>query len=119
MHDRNIWSAERRKTMRCAGHTGFGHYHERYVRCADGKWRIKHDEGAGSGCTPQSVPKISVPTRYAHFPAETRPTPRLGAEQIFTNIVRWTEMPSGRHFTASEQPQAFVEELRAFARMFR
>jgi uncharacterized protein (TIGR02246 family) len=24
------------------GHTGFGHYHERYVKCDDGKWRIRH-----------------------------------------------------------------------------
>lgn len=23
-----------------AAHSGFGHYHERYRRCADGKWRI-------------------------------------------------------------------------------
>ena len=24
------------------GHTGYGHYHERYVKGGDGKWRIKH-----------------------------------------------------------------------------
>lgn len=24
-----------------AGHTGYGHYRERYVKCGDGKWRIK------------------------------------------------------------------------------
>ncbi len=29
----------RRKTG-YSGHTGYGHYHERYVRCSDGKWRI-------------------------------------------------------------------------------
>ena len=23
------------------GHTGYGNYHERYVKCADGRWRIK------------------------------------------------------------------------------
>ena len=27
-------------TVGFTGHTGFGHYHERYVRCPDGKWRI-------------------------------------------------------------------------------
>ena len=41
MQDRNTWSDDRRKAMRCSGHTGFGHYHERYIRCSDGKWRIK------------------------------------------------------------------------------
>jgi hypothetical protein len=23
-----------------AGHTGYGQYHEHYVRCPDGRWRI-------------------------------------------------------------------------------
>lgn len=41
MQDRNVWDAERRREMGCSGHTGFGHYHERYVRCPDGKWRIR------------------------------------------------------------------------------
>jgi hypothetical protein len=41
MQDRNVWHEDRRKQMGCSGHTGYGHYHERYVRCADGKWRIK------------------------------------------------------------------------------
>ncbi len=40
LQDRNSWSEERREQMGCSGHTGYGHYHERYVRCSDGKWRI-------------------------------------------------------------------------------
>ena len=42
MQDRNIWSADRAAQMGSAGHTGFGHYRERYVRCTDGAWRISH-----------------------------------------------------------------------------
>jgi ketosteroid isomerase-like protein len=42
MQDRNKWSDDRRAAMGCSGHTGYGHYRERYVRCPDGKWRIKH-----------------------------------------------------------------------------
>jgi pimeloyl-ACP methyl ester carboxylesterase len=76
-------------------------------------------EGAGPGRSPTSIPQVRVPTGYAHFPAEIRPTPRLWAEQVFTNIVRWTEMPKGGHFAAFEQPGSFVEELRTFARPFR
>ncbi len=41
MQDRNTWDEERRQQIGCAGHAGYGHYHEHYVRCADGKWRIK------------------------------------------------------------------------------
>lgn len=39
MQDRVVWSAERRPTPEYAAHTGYGHYHERYVR-QNGRWRI-------------------------------------------------------------------------------
>ena len=41
MQDRVEMSAERAAASGHIGHTGYGHYHERYVRCPDGKWRIK------------------------------------------------------------------------------
>lgn len=28
----------------CGGHTGYGHYRERYLKCADGRWRIKQTQ---------------------------------------------------------------------------
>jgi uncharacterized protein (TIGR02246 family) len=40
MQDRVVWSPEKARRMGNLGHTGFGHYHERYVRGADGRWRI-------------------------------------------------------------------------------
>ncbi|MEJ5975855.1 epoxide hydrolase family protein [Novosphingobium sp. PS1R-30] len=76
-------------------------------------------EGNGPGRAPSQLAKVNVPTGYAFFPAEIRPTPRAWANQIYTNIVRWTEMPKGGHFAAFEQPTAFVDELRAFVREFR
>ena len=39
MQDRVIYGPDRRSQVQYAGHTGFGHYHERYVR-QDGRWRI-------------------------------------------------------------------------------
>ena len=42
MNDRVIWGAERVASMGDLGHTGYGHYREHYVKCPDGKWRIKH-----------------------------------------------------------------------------
>jgi len=41
MQDRNTWSEERRVQAGNSGHTGYGHYRERYVKCDDGRWRIK------------------------------------------------------------------------------
>jgi hypothetical protein len=38
MQDRVVWGA-RRPAPNMLGHTGYGHYHERYVR-TNGKWRI-------------------------------------------------------------------------------
>ena len=40
MQDRVVWSPERARERGNAGHTGYGQYHEQYVRCPDGKWRI-------------------------------------------------------------------------------
>lgn len=39
MQDRNHYQGEERDDG-FTGHTGYGHYHERYVRCPDGTWRI-------------------------------------------------------------------------------
>jgi ketosteroid isomerase-like protein len=44
MNDRVAWGKDRIEAMRDLGHTGYGHYREHYVKCADGKWRIKHQE---------------------------------------------------------------------------
>jgi hypothetical protein len=41
MQDRVTWDDERRKRVGNSGHTGYGHYRERYVKCTDGRWRIK------------------------------------------------------------------------------
>jgi ketosteroid isomerase-like protein len=40
MQDRVVWGPERIAAMGNFGHTGYGQYHELYVRCADGHWRI-------------------------------------------------------------------------------
>jgi ketosteroid isomerase-like protein len=39
MQDRIVWNAARRPRPDMGGLTGYGHYHERYVR-KDGQWRI-------------------------------------------------------------------------------
>lgn len=42
MQDRVVWGAERIEAMGNYGHTGYGHYTERYEKQADGRWRIAH-----------------------------------------------------------------------------
>ncbi len=44
MQDRNTYDEAHARQIGYSGHTGFGHYHERYVRCPDGKWRIAHSK---------------------------------------------------------------------------
>ncbi|NHO67407.1 nuclear transport factor 2 family protein [Aestuariicella hydrocarbonica] len=44
MQDRIVWSAEQTQHKGNPGFTGYGHYHEHYVRCADGRWRIQRQQ---------------------------------------------------------------------------
>jgi uncharacterized protein (TIGR02246 family) len=44
MQDRVVWPEERAKEMGNWGHTGYGQYREHYVRCKDGRWRIKRQQ---------------------------------------------------------------------------
>jgi pimeloyl-ACP methyl ester carboxylesterase len=62
--------------------------------------------------------RVEVPTGVAVFPAEIS-IPPLSLVQRLYNIQRWTEMPAGGHFAALEQPQALVEDIRAFFRPLR
>ncbi|HCB33867.1 MAG TPA: epoxide hydrolase [Acidimicrobiaceae bacterium] len=58
--------------------------------------------------------KVTVPTGVAKFPKEIIPPVRSWAESTYTDIRRWTEMPVGGHFAAFEQPELFVDDVRAF-----
>lgn len=61
--------------------------------------------------------RLEVPTAFANFPGEPlyEGPPRSFAERAY-NIVRWTDMPRGGHFAAMEEPDLFVEDVRAWAR---
>jgi pimeloyl-ACP methyl ester carboxylesterase len=56
---------------------------------------------------------VSLPTGCSIFPKEIVPTPRSWAEKRYTNIVYWNELSAGGHFAAFEQPELFVNEIRA------
>ncbi|MBP2433776.1 epoxide hydrolase family protein [Bradyrhizobium elkanii] len=58
--------------------------------------------------------KVSVPTGVAAFPKEIVTPVRKWMETNFTNIQHWSEMPKGGHFSAFEQPELFIGEVREF-----
>ena len=59
-----------------------------------------------------------VPAAFALFPKDLSRPPREWAERFF-NVQRWTEMPSGGHFAAMEEPELLAADLRTWFRTFR
>jgi hypothetical protein len=67
---------------------------------------------------PQLEP-VATPTGCSIFPHEIIRMSRRWAEQRFSDIRYWNELDKGGHFAAFEQPEVFVNELRAFFRLVR
>ncbi len=61
---------------------------------------------------------VRVPTAVAAFPREVLVSPRRWLEARY-DLQRYTEMPRGGHFAAAEQPELFLDDVRAFFRTFR
>ena len=61
--------------------------------------------------------RLETPTAFANFPGEPlySAPPRSFAERAY-NITRWTDMPRGGHFAAMEEPDLYVDEVRAWAK---
>ena len=57
--------------------------------------------------------KVELPTGIARFPKEIMRPPRSWCENSY-NVTHWTDMPRGGHFGAFEQPELYVEDVRAF-----
>jgi epoxide hydrolase len=69
-----------------------------------------------SGATKDTV---AVPSGCSIFPKELQRPSRRWAEKRFIDIRHWNELDKGGHFAAFEQPELFVDELRAFFRLVR
>jgi microsomal epoxide hydrolase len=68
---------------------------------------------------PKDFKRIEIPTGAAIFPAEMSEwPPRSYVERIF-NITQWTEMKSGGHFAALEEPDFLIDDLIKFSRTVR
>ena len=62
--------------------------------------------------------KIQVPTVVAPFPSENNVPIREWPDRSY-NVQHWTDMPSGGHFAALEEPVRLVEDIREFFRGLR
>jgi pimeloyl-ACP methyl ester carboxylesterase len=62
--------------------------------------------------------RIAVPCGVLQMAKEAPMPPRAWVERAY-NVVRWTEMPTGGHFAAWEEPDAFAADLREFVAPFR
>jgi pimeloyl-ACP methyl ester carboxylesterase len=62
---------------------------------------------------------VAVPVGCSIFPRENPRPSRRWAEKRFVDIRHWNELDRGGHFAAFEQPELFVDELRAFFRLVR
>ena len=68
----------------------------------------------GGNALPEGV-RCETPTAFANFPGEPvyKPAPQSWFERAY-NLTRWTDLPRGGHFAAMEEPELYVEEIRAW-----
>jgi pimeloyl-ACP methyl ester carboxylesterase len=62
---------------------------------------------------------IDLPIGCSVFPREIMRTSERWARQRYRNLVYWHELNSGGHFAALEQPELFIDEVRACFRLMR
>ncbi len=62
---------------------------------------------------------VQVPVGASIFPKEIFRTSKRWAEKHFGGLLYWNELDKGGHFAAFEQPDLFVDEIRACFRSLR
>jgi pimeloyl-ACP methyl ester carboxylesterase len=72
-----------------------------------------------SGALQGPLEHVDVPTGIARYPKEEiLRVPRSWVEARY-HVTHWDDMPRGGHFAAMEEPELFVDDLRAFFRTVR
>lgn len=56
---------------------------------------------------------VEIPVAVTAFPDEIYTVPRSWAARAYPKLIHYNKAPKGGHFAAWEQPQFFVEEMRA------
>ena len=79
--------------------------------------RLYYESGkAPSGLTLDNP--VTVPTNFAKFPVEISYPPEEWLRRFY-NLARYTEMPSGGHFAAAEEPELLAQDIRESFRSLR
>jgi pimeloyl-ACP methyl ester carboxylesterase len=63
--------------------------------------------------------EVTAPSGLSIYPRDIIRPSRREAEQRFTDLRWFREMPRGGHFAALEQPESLVEQIRGFFRLVR
>jgi microsomal epoxide hydrolase len=81
-----------------------------------GAWYYRALIEEGGVVLPEGT-RCETQTAFANFPGEAlyQSPPRSWASRAY-NINRWTDLPTGGHFAAMEEPVMFAEEVRAWGR---
>lgn len=81
-----------------------------------GAWYYRAMAESGGVRLPEGG-RCETPTGIANFPGEAlyKTPPRSWVERAY-NVVHWTDMATGGHFAAMEEPDLFVNDVRAWAR---
>ena len=81
-----------------------------------GAWYYRGMIEEAAAMLPEGV-RVETPTAFANFPGEAlySAPPRPWADRAY-NITRWTDLPRGGHFAAMEEPDLFVDDVRAWGR---
>jgi pimeloyl-ACP methyl ester carboxylesterase len=75
-------------------------------------WYWEHRQRPPAAARPV---RVEVPTGVAAFPGEVMRTPRSAVARKY-DLVHWTDMSSGGHFPALEEPDLLAADIRAFLR---
>lgn len=75
-------------------------------------YRGMFEEG---GHTMPEGARVDVPVGIANFPKDLLIFPPRSMVERGYNVQHWTDMPRGGHFASIEEPELFLNDLRAFA----
>ncbi|HZM86897.1 MAG TPA: epoxide hydrolase [Blastocatellia bacterium] len=62
---------------------------------------------------------VKIPVAVSVFPEEICPAPQSWAERAYPKLIHYNQVEKGTHFAAWEQPELFVNEVRAGFRSLR
>jgi pimeloyl-ACP methyl ester carboxylesterase len=74
-------------------------------------WENRNIEIISAGS--QKTNLIKLPVAITVFPEDVFTTPESWARRAYPNLIYFHEVDKGGHFAAWEQPQLFIEEMRA------